>query len=250
MIVLINEGSASGSEIVAGAVQDNDRGLIVGRRSFGKGLVQSMFRLSDGSELRLTIARYYTPSGRSIQKPYDKGLDEYQEDFHKRVEHGELFNADSIKFNDSLKYQTVGGRVVYGGGGIMPDYFIPLDTGWDSRYYMKMMNNNVIREYALNYFQKNEKKLKNIKFEDFRKSFVIDESMEKEIIAMGESLGVPFDEADYKRSGSLIKTLVKGSIARNAYGRESYYPIINDVNEIFQEALNLFDEAEKLASTK
>ena len=248
VIVLINEGSASGSEIVAGAIQDNDRGLIVGRRSFGKGLVQSMFRLSDGSELRLTIARYYTPSGRSIQKPYDEGLSAYQKDFHTRVAHGELFHADSIKFNDSLKFQTSKGRTVYGGGGIMPDYFIPLDTGWDSRYYMKLRNNNVIREYALTYFQKNEKKLKKMEFEQFRSDFDIDDKMIEEIISQGEKFGVEYDEVGYTRSETLIKTLVKASIARNAWGREAYYPVINDINEIFQEALDLFDEAETLAA--
>ena len=246
LIVLINEGSASGSEIVAGAIQDNDRGLIVGRRSFGKGLVQSMFMLSDGSELRLTIARYYTPSGRSIQKPYDAGISAYQEDMHNRVEHGELFSSDSIKFNDSLKYQTLKGRVVYGGGGIMPDYFIPLDTGWDSRYYFKLMNYNVIREYALTYFQNNEKKLEKMGFESFRKDFAVDDKIQKEIISLGEKLGVDYDAEGYKRSELLIKTLVKASIARNAYGRESYYPIVNDVNEIFQESLKLFDEAQEL----
>lgn len=248
VIVLINEGSASGSEIVAGAVQDNDRGLIVGRRSFGKGLVQSMFRLSDGSELRLTIARYYTPSGRSIQKPYEKGLSDYQKDFHTRVEHGELFHADSIKFNDSLKYQTSKGRTVYGGGGIMPDYFIPLDTGWDSRYYIKLRNNNVVREYALNYFQKNENKLKKMEFSEFLSDFEIDAKMSKDLIALGEKFGVEYDEEGYLRSESLIKVIAKASIARNVWGRESYYPVINDVNEIFQEALNLFDEAETLAA--
>lgn len=248
VIVLINEGSASGSEIVAGAIQDHDRGLIVGRRSFGKGLVQSMFRLSDGSELRLTIARYYTPSGRSIQKPYDDGLSAYQKDFHTRVAHGELFHADSIKFNDSLKFQTSKGRTVYGGGGIMPDYFIPLDTGWDSRYYLKLRNNNVIREYALTYFQKNEKKLKKMEFEQFLVDFDIDDKMIKEIISQGEKFGVEYDEVGYTRSETLIKTLVKASIARNAWGREAYYPVINDINEIFQEALDLFDEAETLAA--
>jgi len=248
VIVLINEGSASGSEIVAGAVQDNDRGLIVGRRSFGKGLVQSMFRLSDGSELRLTIARYYTPSGRSIQKPYEEGLSAYQKDFHTRVEHGELFHADSIKFNDSLKYQTAKGRTVYGGGGIMPDYFIPLDTGWDSRYYSKLRINNVVREYALNYFQKNEKKLKKMEFSQFLSDFEIDEKMSKDLIAMGEKFGVEYDEEGFKRSGSLIKVITKASIARNIWGRESYYPVINDINEIFQEAITLFDEAETLAT--
>lgn len=248
LIVLINEGSASGSEIVAGAIQDNDRGLIVGRRSFGKGLVQSMFRLSDGSELRLTIARYYTPSGRSIQKPYDEGLSAYNSEFHDRVEHGELFYADSIKFNDSLKYKTSKGRTVYGGGGIMPDYFVPLDTSWDSRYYLRMRNNNVVREYALTYFQENEKRLKKMEFDDFLNNFKIDEKMEKDLIAFGEKLGVKYNEAGYKKSEVLIKAICKASIARNVWGRESYYPIINDVNEIYQEALTLFDEAETLAA--
>ncbi len=248
VIVLINEGSASGSEIVAGAVQDNDRGLIVGRRSFGKGLVQSLFMLSDGSELRLTISRYYTPSGRSIQKSYEEGLSAYHSDFQKRVKHGELFHADSIKFNDSLKYQTTKGRTVYGGGGIMPDYFIPLDTGWDSKYYIQLRNNNVIREYALSYFQNNEKKLKKMEFDDYLHNFEIDEKMVKDIVDLAEKFGVEYDAAGYKRSEELIKTIVKASIARNTWGRESYYPIINDINEIFQEALNLFDEADALAA--
>lgn len=248
VIVLINEGSASGSEIVAGAIQDNDRGLIVGRRSFGKGLVQSLFRLSDGSELRLTISRYYTPSGRSIQKSYENGLSEYQNDFHQRVEHGELFHADSIKFNDSLKYQTVKGRAVYGGGGIMPDYFIPLDTSTDSHYYIRLRNNNVLREYSLNYFQKNKKKLEKMEFDDYAKNFEIDANMVKEMIALGEKFGVPYEEQDFRKSEVIIKAIVKASIARNVWGRESYYPIINEVNEIFQEAMKLFDEAEALAS--
>lgn len=248
VIVLINEGSASGSEIVAGAIQDNDRGLIVGRRSFGKGLVQSMFRLSDGSELRLTIARYYTPSGRSIQKPYEEGLSEYQMDIHTRVEHGELFHADSIKFNDSLKYQTTKGRTVYGGGGIMPDYFIPLDTSMDSRYYYRLRNNNAIREYALNYFQKNEKKLKNMEYKNYLEDFEVDQKMMDELIALGEKLGVEFDKKGYERSEIPIKTIVKASIARNVWGRESYLPVINEINMIFQEALTLFDEAENLAA--
>jgi carboxyl-terminal processing protease len=248
VIVLINEGSASGSEIVAGAIQDNDRGLIVGRRSFGKGLVQSLFRLSDGSELRLTISRYYTPSGRSIQKPYENGVSEYQNDFHERVKHGELFHADSIKFNDSLKYQTTKGRTVYGGGGIMPDYFIPLDTSGDSRYYLKLRNNNALREYSLNYYQKNRKSLENMTFDDYLNNFTIDEKMVKELVALGERFDVPYDEEGYERSEAIIKAIVKASIARNVWGRESYYPIINEINEIYLEALKLFDEAEALAS--
>jgi carboxyl-terminal processing protease len=248
VIVLINEGSASGSEIVAGAIQDNDRGLIVGRRSFGKGLVQSMFRLSDGSELRLTISRYYTPSGRSIQKPYDNGLSEYQNEFHQRVEHGELFHADSIKFNDSLKYQTTKGRTVYGGGGIMPDYFIPLDTSEDSRYYIRLRNNNALREFSLNYYQKNQKQLEKMTFEDYRDKFEIDEKMTKDLVALGEKFGVPYDQEGFEKSEKIIKAIVKASIARNVWGRESYYPIINEINEIYLEALKLFDEAEELAS--
>lgn len=248
VIVLINEGSASGSEIVAGAIQDNDRGLIVGRRSFGKGLVQSLFRLSDGSELRLTISRYYTPSGRSIQKPYDEGLTEYQMDFHNRVEHGELFHADSIKFVDSLKYETTKGRIVYGGGGIMPDYFIPLDTTADSRYYIKLRNKNTLREFALNYYQKNRKQLESMNYDEYRNDFEINDKMVKDLIALGEQFGVPYEEEGFQKSEVIIKAIVKATIARNVWGRESYYPIINDINEIFQEALKLFEEAEELAS--
>ncbi len=248
VIVLINEGSASGSEIVAGAVQDNDRGLIVGRRSFGKGLVQSLFRLSDGSELRLTISRYYTPSGRSIQKSYENGLSDYQNDFHNRVEHGELFHADSIKFNDSLKYQTVKGRTVYGGGGIMPDYFIPLDTSADSQYYVRLRNNNVLREFALDYYQKNKSKLEKMDFREFQNNFHISGKLERDLIEMGEEFGVKYDDEGFEKSEVIIKAIVKASIARNVWGREAYYPIINEINEIYLEALNLFDEAEALAS--
>ena len=220
----------------------------MGRRSFGKGLVQSLFRLRDGSELRLTISRYYTPSGRSIQKPYDKGLSAYQNDFHERVEHGELFHADSIKFDDSLKYKTVKGRTVYGGGGIMPDYFIPLDTSTDSRYYIKMRNNNALREYSLGYYQKNKRKLEKMDFEDYLNDFEVDKNMVKDLTDLGEKFGVPYDQEGFEKSEQIIKAIVKASIARNVWGRESYYPIINEINEIYQEALKLFDEAEALAS--
>ncbi len=248
LIVLINEGSASGSEIVAGAIQDNDRGLIVGRRSFGKGLVQSLFRLSDGSELRLTISRYYTPSGRSIQRAYEKGFDEYENDFHNRVQHGELFHSDSIKFNDSLKYQTSKGRIVYGGGGVMPDHFVPLDTTTDSNYYIQLLNTNVLREYALEYYQKNTKKLEKMKFEDYLAQFKVDDQMVSEITGMAEKAGVPFDKAGYEKSEHVIKAIVKASIARSVWGRESFYPVINEINEIFQESLTLFGEAEALSA--
>ena len=246
--MLINEGSASGSEIVAGAIQDDDRGLLVGRRSFGKGLVQSLFRLSDGSELRLTIARYYTPSGRCIQKPYDEGLKEYNSDFIHRIEHGELFHQDSIHFNDSLKYKTSKGRIVYGGGGIMPDDFVPLDTTYNSHYYNDMLGNNVLREYSLNYFEKHKKKLEKMSFEDFRKNFEVDDAMLKNLVALGKTFGVKYNDSEFKKSKKLIQVVVKATIARNVWGREKFYPIINEMNEIYQHALTMFDQAAKMAS--
>lgn len=247
LIVLINEGSASGSEIVAGAIQDNDRGLIVGRRSFGKGLVQSMFRLSDGSELRLTISRYYTPSGRSIQRPYENGLSEYHNDFAYRVEHGELFYQDSIKFADSLQFTTSKGRKVYGGGGIMPDYFVPLDTSFNTMYYSDLLSNNVLREYALNYAEKHKRKLSQKSFEDFLKNFSVSEEMLQELIQLGRNNGVDYDAEQFGRSRELIRTVVKAWIAQSVWDREKFYPVINEVNEAYKMALTLFDKAEALA---
>ncbi len=247
LIVLINEGSASGSEIVAGAIQDNDRGLIVGRRSFGKGLVQSLFRLSDGSELRLTISRYYTPSGRSIQRPYNDDISEYQMDMKTRWDHGEFFHQDSIKFEDSLKYYTAKGRLVYGGGGIMPDHFIPWDTSYNTTYYNNLLRNSVMREYALDYYNRNKRALEKMDWEEYRDNFTVDDAMLKEIIDRGKKVGVEYDETDFNTSRKLIQTVVKATVARNVWDREKYYPIINELNESFIAALDFFDEAEQLA---
>ncbi|MCC5922086.1 MAG: S41 family peptidase, partial [Cyclobacteriaceae bacterium] len=185
IIVLIDEGSASASEIVSGAIQDNDRGLVVGRRSFGKGLVQMPISLNDGSELRLTISRYYTPSGRSIQKPYSED-DDYASDLLKRFEKGEFFSADSIDFADSLQYKTTKGRIVYGGGGIMPDYFVPRDTTGVSRYMNALFISNTIREFVLEYVDENRDKLKKMEYEDYRKNFMVSDDMLNRMVELGK----------------------------------------------------------------
>lgn len=247
VIVLINEGSASASEILAGAVQDNDRGLIVGRRSFGKGLVQMPIDLSDGAELRLTIARYFTPSGRSIQKPYDDNYEAYERDWINRYEHGEFFSADSIKFNDSLKYETKKGRTVYGGGGIMPDYFVPLDTTMNSAYVARLFNTDASREFILDFVNKNKANFTGMSLDQYYNTYKVSDAMLMELTEYGKKNKVEFDAKDYNKSKEYLRILVKAHLGRQLYDDNAFYKVINDINEVYQQALNLFDEADRIA---
>jgi carboxyl-terminal processing protease len=237
--ILIDEFSASASEIFAGALQDNDRGLIIGRRSFGKGLVQEQIPLVDGSALRLTVARFYTPSGRCIQKSYDDGNEDYLNDLYSRFDHKEQLEADSIHFNDSLKYYTKAGRTVYGGGGIMPDIFVPLDTSANSEYYNRIFRKGLIYSFAYAWTDSHRAKLAGFSSWKDLDEYLDNREIFDEFINYVEEKGILKDPEGIDKSDYLITTQLKAYIARNIMGEEGFYPIIKRVDNTLLKAIEI-----------
>jgi carboxyl-terminal processing protease len=241
LIVLIDENSASASEIVAGAIQDNDRGTIMGRRSFGKGLVQEQMDFSDGSALRLTVARYYTPTGRSIQRPYDQGKKAYYADhFHQMLD---ISSADSLEIEDSTKYITPKGKVVYGGGGIMPDIEIALDTTHNYYFYNKLTRNSIIVEYGIDYFNLHRRDLdKYTDKQSFSQSFEFSDQVWKDLLKMSEDQDIQADSENIKENKALILNALKSEIARLLFGDEAYYYVYLQEDEIYLRAKAFLEE--------
>jgi len=283
LVVLIDEGSASASEIVSGAIQDWDRGVLIGRRSFGKGLVQQPFPLTDGSIIRLTTAHYYTPSGRCIQKPYEKGVDEYQKDYINRIEKGELFSKDSITLNKKLKYETkISKRTVYGGGGIMPDIFVPLDTSKNYIYYNTLLHKGVVFTGVLDIMDANRDnfKQKYTDFNTFMEKFEVSDEMADKIMAAGDKKSIDIadeengtvadkkndkaqktvkkeekkpDEKSIAFARPLLKKQIKALIARDLFSVSHYFQIMNAEDETIKKAVEVISKKgvyEKILSGK
>lgn len=249
VVVLVDEYSASASEIFAGAIQDNDRGTIIGRRTFGKGLVQEQIPFYDGSAIRLTVARYYTPSGRCIQKSYKNGIDDYYADIAHRYLHGELEQKDSIKYNDSLKYFTRKGRVVYGGGGIMPDIFVPADTSGITNYYTKVTQKGLVYQYAFDYADRNREELGKLKKGKDFIQYLDKKGILSDFVSYATKKGIPADTKGMNDSGKIIETQLIAYITRNIIGEEGFYSVISRIDNTFQEAVKALDSGDMLVKS-
>ncbi len=246
VVVMVNQYSASASEILAGALQDNDRGLIVGRRTFGKGLVQRPYPFPDGSMIRLTVSRYYTPSGRCIQKPYTEGdRDEYGSEMAQRYSSGELTSADSVHFSDSLRYSTLHNkRVVYGGGGIMPDLFVPIDTTYYSDYYRDLVAKGIINQFCMDYVDKNRDELKKQypNEDSFIANFEVTPNMMQDVIDCGAKDEIEYNEEQFNTSKTMIGVIIKSIIARDLFETGSYFRVVNEINPTYKKALELIND--------
>lgn len=241
--VLIDDETASASEIVSGALQDNDRGIIVGRRSFGKGLVQEQVMLSDNSAIRITVARYYTPTGRCIQKPFSNGLEDYLLESLERYENGELFSADSVHITDTIKYYTPKGKVVYGGGGIMPDVYVPLVDDSTEYYFNRIANTGILYQYAFDYCDKHRQELLRYKtVNDFDKSFRVTDAMFNELVARAEKKGLKGNDEEKQVARKEANILLKAYIARDLFGEEGFYPIYRPMDHMLQKAIETLNE--------
>ncbi len=248
--ILIDESSASASEIIAGAIQDNDRGTIIGRRSFGKGLVQEQLDFKDGSAVRLTVARYYTPTGRCIQKPYNKGALDYNHESMERFTNGEVEHPDSIKFADSLKFKTPGGKIVYGGGGIMPDIYIPLKKDADYVYLNKLINAGLFNQWCFDYTDRERSRLKKFKdYRDFDRSFTITPALLEEFVNFAAKNAVPRDANGIAKNKEDIISTLKSLIARNLYDDHGFYPIYNKTDKTVLKAVERI-KANELSTKK
>jgi len=240
VIVLMDEWSASAAEILAGAVQDNDRGVIIGRRSFGKGLVQEQLNFRDGSAVRLTVARYYTPTGRCIQKPYQNGTGDYYADYYHRMMNGELENADSIKIADSLKFATPGGKIVYGGGGIIPDIFVPIERDESLNYYTQLINKGLLYRFAFDYTDLHRDELNRFdEFGDFNEQFTVSDDLYQEMIAYADENGVSRGGGNWASSDERARVMLKAYIGRNILDNDGFFPLLNSINPVFLKAVEV-----------